>query len=312
MTGLSRRALLRTSGALAGLALGGGLITGCAPAPPRPPEPFRLATGPEGAVYREIGLALAGVLDRAWGRPVVELVYTDAAPENMAMLTGGRVEMAFVNVDVAAAHAGQVMALARVFDSVMHVLVPSGSTARDLRDLDGATLAAGMPLSGTRYLARRLLDQAGSDADLRSYSQADSVRAFRSGEVDAVLSLTGMPTPAVTELARDGAVRLLDLTAQVEQLVRAHPLEYVPVVVPATMYPPMESAPALAVPTLLAVQPSMDEQLANWLTGVLFAHAAELSRVRGEASQINPRTGAATTPVALHPGARRWFRERKP
>ena len=312
MGGLSRRELLRASGVLAGTALGTGLLAGCGVSPPRPPEPFRLATGPEGAVYREIGRALADVLDRAWGRPVVELVYTDAAPENVTLLTEGRVEMAFVNVDVATVYGDRVVALARVFDSVMHALVPADSTARDLRDLDGATVAAGLPRSGTRYVTTRLLEQAGSRATLRTHSQADSVRAFRAGEVDAVFSLTGMPTPAVTELARDGEVRLLDLSAQVDSLVRVYPLEYVPVVVPATMYPPMASAPAAAVPTLLAVPPSMDEELAHWLTGLVFEHAAELSQVRQEASQINPRTGAATTPVGLHPGARRWFRGQKP
>ncbi|MEQ3551827.1 TAXI family TRAP transporter solute-binding subunit [Pseudonocardia nematodicida] len=311
MVELSRRGLLRATGTLAGAALGGGLLSACTSSPPGPPAPFRLATGPEGAVYREIGAALASVLDRGWGRPVVELVYTDSAPENLALLSEGRAEMAFLNIDVAAGEEG-VAALARVFDSVLHVVVPANDGPAGLRDLDGRPVAAGLPLSGTRFVTERLLAAAGSTPVLRTYSQADSVRAFRAGEVDAVFSLTGMPTPAVTELARGGDVRLLDLTAQVDALVRAHPLEYVPVVVPATMYPPMESAPAPAVPTLLAVSPSMDAELAHWLTGMLFTHAPQLSQVRQEAGQINPRTGAATTPVALHPGARRWFRERKP
>ncbi|ANY06200.1 TAXI family TRAP transporter solute-binding subunit [Pseudonocardia sp. HH130630-07] len=310
--GITRRGVLRAAGAVAGGALCAGLLPACASAPPPPPARFRLATGPDGAVYREIGAVLAEVLDRAWGRPVVEIVHTEAAPENADLLLAGGAELGFVNVDVAAGHGARIVALARVFDSVLHVLVPDGPGARDLRDLDGATLAAGLPRSGTRYLTRRLLAATGGRATLLSYSQADSVRAFRTGAVDAVCSLTGMPTPAVSELARSGGTRLLDLSPQIDALVRAHPLEYVPVVIPATMYPSLGTAPAPAVPTLLAVPPSMDEGLAHWLTGMLFTHAPELSRARPEAGQINPRTGAATTPVVLHPGARRWFRDRKP
>ncbi|MCM3849623.1 TAXI family TRAP transporter solute-binding subunit [Pseudonocardia sp. DR1-2] len=312
MAGWSRRDVLRGGGLLAGTLLAGGALTGCATPPPRPPSPFRLATGPEGAVYREIGAALARLLDREWGREVVEVVHTDSAPENVALLTSGRAELAFVNVDVALAHPEPVVALARVFDSVLHALVPAASPARDARDLDGLILAGGAPRSGTRFVTERLLEVAGVRATLRSHTQADSVRAFRAGEVDGVLSLTGMPTPAVTELAASGGVRLLDLTVQVEALVARHPLEYVPVVVPATMYPPLAAAPAPAVPTLLAVSPSMDDALAHWLTDQLFVHSGELSRVRLEAGQINPRTGAATTPVPLHPAARRWFRDHKP
>nr|WP_255661100.1 TAXI family TRAP transporter solute-binding subunit [Pseudonocardia sp. ICBG1293] len=201
MSGWSRRDVLLGGGALAGALLAGGALTGCAP-PPRPPEPFRLATGPEGAVYREIGSALAGLLDREWGREVVEVVHTDSAPENVALLTSGRAELGFVNVDVALAHPEPVVALARVFDSVLHALVPAASPARDVRDLDGLTLACGAPLSGTRFVTERLLEVAGVRATLRSHTQADSVRAFRAGEVDGVLSLTGMPTPAVTSSPR--------------------------------------------------------------------------------------------------------------
>lgn len=308
----TRRQVLRALGLVGGAVAGGRLLTACTAQPPPAPDPFRLATGPEGAVYREIGGALAEVVDREWGREVVEVVYTEAAPENAALLTSGRAEMGFVNVDVAAAHDGELRALARVFDSVLHVVVPSGRGLRRIGDLDGLTLAAGLPRSGTRYVLERLLAGSGSTARLRAYSQADSVRAFRRGEVDAVVSLTGMPTPAVTELAEGGGVELLDLAPEVEALAQQHPLEYFSVVVPATTYPPMPSATALAVPTLLAVPPTMDDALALFLTGVLFDHADELSRVRAEASQINPRTGAATAPVPLHPGARRWFRDRKP
>lgn len=310
---LTRRSALRGAAGLAAGLGGVAALAGCGAGTPEPPSRFRLATGPAGAVYREIGQAYAGVLDEAWGRDVVEVLYTDAAVENARMLAAGEAEMALVNTDVAAAYPDELRALARVFDSVLHLVVPGDSPVRSIADLEGRTVAAGLEESGTRFVLDRLLAYAGVTAQVRTLTQEDSVAALVDGEVEVAVSLTGMPTPAVVQLADDPRpTRLVDLAAELGGVTDAFPLDYFPVVVPATMYPPMAAATALAVPTLLVVPTDCDDEVARFCVDVLFARATELSRVRGEASQINPRTGAATTPIALHPGARDWFRDRKP
>ncbi|TCB98446.1 TAXI family TRAP transporter solute-binding subunit [Micromonospora zingiberis] len=296
--------------------LGAGLgalvaLTGCTGRVPRAPEPLRLATGPPGAVYREIGQAYADILRRAWPARTVEVLHTAAAVENARLIDGRDAELAFVNCDVAVEHP-EIRALSRVFDSVVHVVVPADSSIHSATDLHGRAVAGGLAESGTRFVVTRLAELLGLRLDFHALSQADSVAALRAGRVDAVVSLTGMPTPAVSQLAAGGDVRLLDLTDEVATMAAEHPLDYFPVTIPATMYPPMASVVTLAVPTLLVAHASMAADLARYLTGLLFDHAEELSGVRPEASQINPRTGAATAPVALHPGARDWFRAAKP
>ncbi|MDT9592887.1 TAXI family TRAP transporter solute-binding subunit [Nocardioides zeae] len=319
MERVGRRALLRGAAtlpvALGGLAGAAGLVglSGCSAGPPPVPERFRLATGPAGAVYREIGTAYAGVLDEAWGARVVDVLHTDAAVENARMLVAGEAEIGLVNVDVAAEHPDELRALARVFDSVLHLVVTVDSDVRSLADLEGRVVAAGLEESGTRFVLERMLAHAGVRAEIRTMSQADSVAALLDGEVEVVASLTGMPTPAVTDLA-DAALptRLADLTADLPGFVAAYPLSYLSVVIPTTMYPPMPSAAAVAVPTLLVAPTSTSDDVVRFCVEVLFDRAADLSAVRPEASQINPRTGAATTPIALHPAARDWFRDHKP
>lgn len=307
---MSRRGFLAAAG-LGVVALTGSLA-GCASGPPPLPDPFRLATGPPGAVYREIGRAFADALNRYWPERGVEVLHTDAGVENARILLEGDTELALTNVDIVAEGSSQIVALARLFDSVVHVIVPEDSPVRDVTDLDGRPVATGLPESGSRFVVTRLAESLGIELVFEDFSQADSVEAIRSGRVDAVFSLTGMPTPAVTELAAGGGVRLLDLGGHLAPLFEEHPLSYSPVVIPGTMYPPLAGVGTFAVPTILAAHASLDRALAEFVTGAVFEHAPELSRARPEAGQINPRTGAATAPVALHPGAADWFRAHKP
>lgn len=310
MTGsrLPRRGVLA-----AGLA--GALLPalGCeGPQVPAPDSPLRLATGPEGAVYREIGQAIADVVNREWPQAQLELLYTDASWENIRLLNRGEVELVLMNIDIAESEGSGALALGRLFESVFHVVVPADAGVRSLWDLDGREIACGLPLSGSRFTAQAIFEVVGIRPRLRDYSQAASATALMDGEVEAVVSLTGMPTPALAQLGEHGGFALLSLADVVEEVVAATPMHYMPVTVPVSMYPGLGSAQTLAVPTLLGADARLPEEIAWRLTGLVFDHAAELSQVRPEAGQINVRTGAATVPVPLHPGAARWFREHKP
>lgn len=307
---LSRRAFLGALG-IGAVGLSALSLAGCAAPAPQPRTPFRLATGPAGAVYREIGQAFAAVVDREWSAGAVEVLFTSAAVENAELLTAGGAEAGFINVDVAQHFGEEIAAIARVFDSVLHIVVPADSPVRSVGELNGRTVAAGLERSGTRFTLTAVAARLGLELDVRDLSQSDSVTALERGEVDALVSLTGMPTPAISRLAaRD--VRFLDLGEALDEVVSSAPLAYFPVTIPGTMYPGIPSATTLAVPSLLAVPRATDDELASFLTACLFDNAAELSRVRPEAGQITPRMGAATTPVALHPGAASWFRANKP
>lgn len=283
-----------------------------ASSPPVPGLPLRLGTGPEGAVYREIGQAYAALLQRRWdhGR-VVDVVHTEAAVDNALRLDSAEIDVGFVNADVADAHRS-LRALARVFDSVLHVVVPADSSVRSLDDLDGRPVATGLELSGTRYTSERILGELGIDVDHHALSQDDGAQALHEGRVDALISLTGMPTPAIGTLNASRPARLIDLSDVLGELVPGDRLAYFPVTVPSTMYEGLGSAVTLGVPTLLASTGALDDDAVRFLLEVLFTGADELALARPEAGQISPRTAAATTPVPLHPAARDWFRENKP
>lgn len=303
---ITRRALLAAG---FGTALAALSLSGCAPEAPAP-RPFRLATGPEGAVYRELGAAYAQLVNREWPQAQLEVLHTQATVENLRLLADGGAECGFANVDAAVA-LPQLRALARVYDSVLQVVVPSGSPIRSLRELHGRPVAFGLELSGTAFTAGAVLRLLGVEAQQVHLSQRDSVAALETGLVAAAASVTGIPTPAIQQLNARIPVRFVDAADVAEEVVAAAALSYFAVRIPDTTYPGMGTVTALAVPTILAAHERLPDAVAERLTGVFFEHAAELSSLRPEASRINPRSGAATTPVPLHAGAAAWFRRAK-
>ncbi|MCU4748388.1 MULTISPECIES: TAXI family TRAP transporter solute-binding subunit [Streptomyces] len=302
--GLSRRALLTAPLGLAAAACGSSPDLGIGD--------LKLATGPEGATYRESGAALAALWNEALDREAVEIVFTEASVDNLRLLRGGEVDLAYGNVDVLRPYDGETVALLRIFDSVVHLVTLRDSGIRALADLAGRPVALGLPGSGTRFTGGRLIEAAGVPVEVRDLGQTAAARALVDGEVDAVFSLTAMPTPAISWLlANAPPVHFVDLAAEAETMRYAHPGEYLPVTISGAVYPEVATTATLAVPTLIAVRSGFPTEAARFFTRTAVEGAAALARTRPEAYQINPRTAAATVPITLHPGAAAWFRSVK-
>ncbi|MCK1798004.1 TAXI family TRAP transporter solute-binding subunit [Streptomyces sp. XM4193] len=293
-------------------ALGAALAAACDRQPDLDVSRLTLATGPAGATYRESGAALARVWNKALNGPVVETLFTEAGVDNSRMLRAGEVDLIFSNVDILRRHE-EVAALLRIFDSVVHLVSLRGSGIRSLTDLRGRPVALGLPGSGTRFTGTRLLEAAGVEVASRDLGQQEAAQALVDGEVDAVMSLTAMPTPAISWLLEYAPpIRFIDLAAETRTLQKAHPGEYLPVTISSTVYPGVRTTSTVAVPTLIAMSRDFPADVARVLARATVEEADTLARTRPEAHQINPRTAAATAPIALHPGSADWFRSQKP
>jgi TRAP transporter TAXI family solute receptor len=278
---------------------------------------LRIATGPPGGVFREIGAALRSVLmARIPGTPI-RLIYTDASVENLALLDSAGADLAFAALDcicagLAAGQPRDVTAVARLFNSWMQVLVPAHSEIRDLRELDGRPVAAGAAGSGTRFTTERLLGVAGVRARLITASQDAGADALATGVAHAWITFTGAPTPAVRRLAKQMRLRMLPLGAAQREMIVQYGQTYESATLPSTMYPNIDGTLTITNPNLLLARPDLPTGLVATVTDALFAELSGIARDHPEANQINIRSAVATMPVRLHPGALRYFRATKP
>jgi hypothetical protein len=310
---LSRRVVLLAAG---------GLLVGCSRQPEVDKVHLRLATGPAGAVYRRIGGALAQHITEQVPGATVTTVPSGASTENIRMLLAGDVHLGLSSLDAVITTDGSVpaglSAICRLYDSHLHLVVMAGSAIDEFRDLEGKRISLGARDSGTEFTSLRVLELRSVNADGRYLSQAASAAALRDGEIDAMFSLTGVPTPAITELAQRHRIRMIPLAEQAAALVTAYPGPYAPATVPATAYAGVPATRTLAVPNVLLVRNDLPDDLVYAITNTIFTRTGMITSASRddaeavpEAWQINVRTGISTASIPLHQGAAAWFRDRK-
>jgi hypothetical protein len=282
-----------------------------------------LATGGTQGVYYNLGNALADAWQAQLGldtRPAV--LSTAGSVDNLEKLASGAANVAFSQVDTAADELTRIpvndpralRALARIYDDVVHVVVPASSPVTMLADLRGARVSVGAPDSGVQVIAERLLAVAGlsptTDFQALQLGINESVDAVASGKIDAFFWSGGLPTRGVSALAQTLPIRLLNLEDLITPVRAAFPA-YAAGTVPAQTYDIPEPITTLLVRNFLVVGAAMPDDVAHSLVEGLFAAQEQLAAVSPAALTIDLRAAIGTQPVPLHPGAQTFFRGEK-
>ena len=284
--------------------------------------PLRIATGEVGGVYNAYGAGVAAAVRADLPQLTPSVLATDASAANLRMLDARQAEVGFTLADTAAdAIRGRgvfqrpidIVALARLYDNYVQLVVPARSPVRELDHLRGRRVSTGAPGSGTDLVADRLLAvrrlAQGRDVRTANLGLEASARALRSGEIDAFFFFGGIPTPAIATLARSMPVRVIPLGKWVGDLAREFPGLYTEAVIPKGPYSLAEPVDTVSVPNYLVVRRDLDRELAYRLTRLLFTRTDRLAAAHPEGRRLSSRSAISTYPLALHPGAQRWYRE---
>lgn len=277
---------------------------------------MRIATGSPTAVYHAIGTALSGIIDRELPDTRASVLVTAASAENLEMVADGRAEVGFTQADVLVTGGESkpgMVALARVYDDLLHLVVRADSRVTELGDLRNKRVSVGARGSGTTVTADRLLTVAGMSQSIqrRELSLDDSMAALRAKEIDAFFFSGGLPVTGIRQLSAEVGTRLIDLSTWASELRRVYSDVYVVRDVPASAYA-MPAVSTVAVPNLLVASERMPEDLAYDLTRLLMERRAALATAHPAAERLDLRAAIATLPVPLHPGAARYYRSVKP
>jgi uncharacterized protein len=285
--------------------------------PQVPGGELRVATGSRGGVYFQYGTALGEQVRRRVPQLHPSVLVTAASAENLQMVADGQAEIGFTQADLAAdAHntGSPVVALARLYDDYLHLVVPAGSPVKELADLKGRRVSVGALGSGTMFTVNRLLTVAHLNAE-RDFAVSrlgldDSALALRAGRIDAFFFSGGLPVRAVQELAAAMPIRLVELGRYAATLRHDYGQSYAEHTVPASAYG-VPGVTTIGVPNYLIVAATMPEATAEALTRTLFDARTELARAHPAAERLNVREAIHTYPLTLHPGAMRYYRQAK-
>ncbi len=295
------------------------LVSGLAGCRDEPAEPtrIRIATGSPTAVYHAFGQSLAAVLNRELPGVRAEVVVTAASAQNVRLVGSGAAELGFTQADVLPPRQPEhpsVLAVARVYDDLLHLVTRAGGPIRTLADLRGRRVSVGADGSGTEITATRLLEVAQLDGDRIRQEHLgldDSMTALREGRIDAFFFSGGLPVRGVADLAERTSLRIVDLGEWTEALRRGYGQVYVTRDIPRSMYQ-AEPVSTVANPNYLIVRADLPAALVRDVTRLLMERRAELAAAHPAAGRMSQRSAIVTTPLPLHPGAAQWYRAAKP
>ncbi|WP_107654208.1 TAXI family TRAP transporter solute-binding subunit [Nocardia suismassiliense] len=303
MVTMGRRGFL----ALTGVAAAG--IAGCGPSGGGPV--VRLASGEVGGFYYAFTGLLAAAAAQE-GDVRIERVTTSGSQENLAMLAGGQVDAALALSDSVGDTTDRVLALGRVYENYLQLVVRSDSAIGSVAQLRGARVNLGADGSGAALTGDRILRVAGLNPEVDVQVSHRPLRAamaeLAAGEVDALLWAGGVPTSVLEIPARMRLVDMGDLAVPMRE--RFGPV-YDRVEIPADAYPGGVAVHTIGVANLLLAAASMPEHVAASIVELLVYQADSLVPTEAAGTQfLDGRSLIGTAPVPLHPGAaevyRRW------
>ncbi len=205
-------------------------------------------------------------------------------------------------------------AIAVLWVNNLYVLVRSDSPFRSITDLKGRRVGIIVPGTSGEFSTRILLSAHGmSYADVQPIFEPTNalVPKLGSGEIDAVFSANPVMLAGARELSRTVPLRLLPIDRTVINQLRGSYPFLRPVTVAAHQLSGQdEQTETLGSEWLLVCRSDLSENYVYQLTRAFFAHLPAMALQHREAALIDPEHAAAT-PIPLHAGAARYYRERE-
>jgi TRAP transporter TAXI family solute receptor len=294
----------------------------CAATPPAEPHThIAIATGGKGGAFHPMGKALALLYSERLPDTSVTLL-TGGSSQNVDAVESGQAAFGFTQADIAyvayrrgtqpdARPYSDLRGVALLWLNTVHVAVRHDSRINSVADLRGRRVAVGTRGSGTETLARIVLESYGltyDDIEARFLPFTDMVTQMRRNEIHAVIVVGGLPADTLIELGADPGVRMIPIPRdQVRQMRAQYPFLQ-PLTVAAGTYPSVGDVDTLGVSSLLISNTNVPEELVYRMTKELFRALPRLSEAHPAVSLIDPEQAPAT-PIPLHPGAARYYRE---
>ncbi|MEW2622331.1 TAXI family TRAP transporter solute-binding subunit [Streptomyces sp. NPDC048106] len=322
-----RRAL---PAAAAGVVALGLLLWWLLPLGEKPPSgTIVFSTGTSRGVYQEYGERLRTELAKDMPGLKVKLLTSAGSQENVQRVATGKADFTIAAADAVQAYqldhgsgAGKLRGVARLYDDYVHLVVRSDSGIHSVRDLRHKRVAIGLPDSGVRLIADRVLRAAGIDPYRDITAAADGIDIgpgrLERGGIDAFFWSGGLPTKGLVALADKGAFRFIPIDADLVGKLHAQGEEtryYRATNLPESAYPAVQQGaevPTIAVSNLLVTRADVEPRLTEWVTRTVIKSRDGIGAHVHSAQLVDLRTAIYTDPVPLQEGARRYYRSVKP
>jgi len=302
-----------------------GMYAACRPAKPTPATSLTILTGGTGGSFYPLGEELARIYNRAIPGMRATAQSTVASVFNVLAIEQGKAEVAFTQADVAyLAYSrgteswgfphGRLRGMAVLWVNTVQLVVRRDSDIHKVSDLHGRLVGVGSKASGTEISSRTVIEGHGmkyGDVIPEFLSFSEVVSRMQARTLDAGFVVASYPVSAVSEMNAAFGIRLISITPDAANRIRTEYPFMRPVTIPRNTYTgQIGDIETVGIDNILICRADLPEQLVYRLTSTFFDSLPILAQADLGAALIDPEQGPAT-PIPLHPGAARFYRERE-
>jgi TRAP transporter TAXI family solute receptor len=285
---------------------------------------INVLTGGTSGVYYPLGVAIGKIYSDKIPNVKTQVQATKASVENLILLQQGRGEIAFTLGDsLKAAWEGdeeagfkikldKLRTIGTIYPNYIQIVATAESGIKTLADLKGKSLSVGAPKSGTELSSRAILAAAGmtyKDIGKVEYLPfAESVDLMKNRQLNATLQSAGLGVASLKDLSTSTEITVVSVPkATVDKIGPP----FVSVNIPANTYTGQDKdVPTAAVVNYLVTSSAVSDDLAYQMTRLVFESLPELANAHAAGKEIKLDKAAGGSPVPLHPGAIRYYKEK--
>jgi TRAP transporter TAXI family solute receptor len=271
-------------------------------------------------------VAFANLVNSEMKNVNMQVQETAGTIDGVTQILDGNLDMA-VSVGDVSAHAlagtgpfeeiGAVEDLRQImnlYGTPYNLIVSEDSPIDSIEDLEGKSVGAGAPGSGSNEMLRQLLRLHGVEeeaVDIQPLEPEEQGEAFKNGQLDAMAFQGGAGTGWVVELSRARDLRWVNLGDEVlEKINSQEGGAFVDSVIPAGSYEGQdEDVDTFATVVQWVAPESLDEDLVYQMWEVFWANKEELNTAHQVIEQTTPEFASDPAFVPWHPGAKRYIEE---
>src|SRR3954465_9307414 len=285
---------------------------------------INVLTGGTSGVYYPLGVAIGKIYSDKIPGVKTQVQATKASVENLILLEQGRGEIAFTLGDsLKAAWEGDTEAgfkskleklrtIGAIYPNYIQIVATAESGIKTLADLKGKSMSVGAPKSGTELNSRAIFAAAGlSYKDLGKVEYlpfAESVDLMKNRQLNATLQSAGLGVASLKDLSSSSEITVVSVPKEVVDKIGP---PFVSVTIPANTYNGQDKdVPTAAVVNYLVTSSAVSDDLAYQMTKLIFESLPELANSHIAGKEIKLETAATGSPVPLHPGAIRYYKEK--
>ena len=285
---------------------------------------INVLTGGTSGVYYPLGVAIGKIYSDKIPDVKTQVQATKASVENLILLQQGRGEIAFALGDsLKAAWEGdeeagfkskldKLRTIGAIYPNYIQIVATADSGIKTLADLKGKSLSVGAPKSGTELNSRAILAAAGlSYKDIGKVEYlpfAESVDLMKNRQLNATLQSAGLGVASLKDLSTTTDITVVSVPKEVVEKMGP---PFKPVLIPANTYAGQDKdVPTAAVINYLVTSSTVSDDLAYQMTKLIYESLPELANAHASGKEIKLENAASGSPVPLHPGAIRYYKEK--